>query len=172
MNKGSLITGIILIALGGLILSDNLGLINFDWEDLIFEIGDLWPWLLIGGGALFWVGWMRNRSQYGMLLPGTILVTYGILFWYCQQFGWWHMGEYNLWAFFILGPGLGFLAMYFLGSKDNGYLVPATILLAIGGISLSGPYNWRLFWPVILILIGIRLLFKNRGKGDGASAAG
>jgi hypothetical protein len=97
-------------------------------------------------------------------MPGTILLIYGLLFWYNIQYGWWHMGASNLWAFFLIGPGLGFLMMYLLGKRDSGLLVPASILIGLGIIFLAGWSNVSLLWPIILIAIGIRLILKHRGR--------
>jgi hypothetical protein len=163
MNTKSLLIGIILIALGALILADNLNLITIYWEDA-WDFWYLWPWLLIIGGVLFWLGWFKNRDEIGLLMPGTILLIYGLLFWYNIQYGWWHMGAHNLWAFFLIGPGLGFLMMYLLGKKERGLLVPAGILIGLGIIFLSGWSNLSLLWPIILIVVGIRLLLKYREK--------
>lgn len=160
MERKSFITGIILIGLGVLFLADNFDWISFRWANL-------WPFLLIIGGILFWLAWFGNRREYGLLMPGTILIVYGLLFWYCTAYGWWHMGEDNLWAFFMIGPGLGFVFMYLLGNKERGLLVPAGILIGIGSIFLSGPHNLRLVWPLALIAIGVYLLFKHRREQSG-----
>lgn len=159
MNSKSFLPGIILIALGAFILADNLNLINIYWYDL-WDFGYLWPWLLVLGGAFFWVSWLRNREEQGLLVPGTILLVYGLVFWYCTRYGWWLMGEYNLWAFFMIGPGLGFLMMFLLGKHDKGHLVPAGILIGLGVIFLAGWNNLSLLWPLILIAIGLRMIFK------------
>jgi hypothetical protein len=163
MNSRSFIVGIILIAVGALLIADNLGWIWIRWEDF-WEFWYLWPWLMIIGGALFWIGWFKNRQEIGLLMPGTILLVYGLLFWYNVQYGWWHMGASNLWAFFLIGPGLGFLIMYLLGKRDRGLLVPAGILIVLGVIFLTGWSNISLLWPIILIVIGIRLILKHREK--------
>ena len=105
-------------------------------------------------------------------MPGTILLVYGLLFWYCMEFGWWHMGEDRLWALFIMAPGLGFLAMYALGKQDKGFLVPAIILIGLGVIFMGGSYFWEIFWPVVFILVGVWLLMKGRKKSDENVAGG
>ena len=107
--------------------------------------------------------WLKNREDISQLLPGTILLVYGGMFMYLSLFDtWWMMSEYNLWALFIAGPGLGYLAMYILGSREKGHLTTAGILLLISALFLAGVRNWRLLWPIVLILIGLRLLLKSR----------
>ncbi len=163
MDRKSLITGILFIGIGVLLLADNLDFIRVEWQYFFEDFFQLWPVLMMAGGAGFWLNWLRNRENVGQLLPGTILLTYGSLFLYLSLTGeWWQMGEYNLWSLFIAGPGLGFLAMYLFGKQDRGQLVTAGILLAISALFFAGVNNFRLIWPVILIIIGIRLIFKNR----------
>lgn len=159
MERRSFVIGIILVGLGALLLARNFNLINIYWEDLE-QYWRLWPWLLVIGGALFWLGWAKNRQETGLLMPGTILLVYGLLFWYSGEYGWRQMGDYNLWAFFLIGPGLGFLMMYLLGRRDRGHLIPAAILLGLGILFLAGWNRMEIIWPIILILIGLRLVWK------------
>lgn len=155
INTKSLVTGIILIALGIILLGDNLGLFYVSMDTF-------WPWFMIAGGALFLVGWMSNREKYGLLMPATILLVYGFLFLYTSYDRWWRMED--LWPFFLIGPGLGFLLMYQLGTKERGLLVPASILLGLGIIFLIGEGTGRFFLPLLLIFIGILLLLKSKRK--------
>ncbi len=171
MEKKSLVPGIILIAIGLLFLADNLNFIWIDWEDIWYDFWSLWPLAILVGGVLFWLGWFKNRDDYGLLMPGTIMIVYGLLFWYCMEFGWWHMGDDHLWSFFIIGPGLGFLAMYALGKQEKGFLVSGLILALIGGIFLIGTYFWDFIIPALLILIGVRLLMKGKKRADMADGA-
>lgn len=157
VNTKPLIAGIILIAIGLVILADNLGIFFLSWDTF-------WPWFMVIGGVMFFLGWMNDREKYGLLMPASILLVYGFLFLYSAYDGWWRMDE--LWPFFLIGPGIGFLLMYFLGKKENGLLVPATILLGLGSVFLIGSGTPRFFWPILLILLGILLLFKSRGKQE------
>ena len=115
MNRTSLFLGFLLIAAGALLLADNFGYLDYDW----YRLWHYWPLLLIAGGVLFWLGWLGNRKEHGLLLPGTILIVYGALFWYNVTTGWWHME--HLWPFFMIGPGLGFFAMYLFGDCLDGW---------------------------------------------------
>jgi hypothetical protein len=149
----SLVWGVLLIIIGFLFLGNNLDLFDFDWEDL-------WPSIMIIGGILFWIGWLANRKEYGLLMPGTILLVYGLMFQYSAINGWYYMDE--LWPGFLLGPGLGFLFMYFLGPREKGLLIPAGILILLSFLFWTGRDVSRFFWPVLIIAVGVYLLIKAR----------
>ncbi len=153
MNKEtkSLIWGIILILIGFLFLGNNLNWFRVEWRDM-------WPLVMIIGGILFWMGWIVNRKEYGLLMPGTILLAYGLLFQYCVFNGWYWMDE--LWPVFLLGPGLGFFFMYIFGHREAGLLVPGSILTGLAVLFWIGQDMWRFFWPLLLIGIGVYLLLK------------
>jgi hypothetical protein len=148
-ETGSLIWGIILIIIGFLFLGNNL-----NWFS--FGLDELWPSLIILGGLFFWFGWLTNRSEFGLLMPGSILVIYGAMFQYSALYGWYYMDI--LWPGFLLGPGLGFLFMYLLGNREKGLLFPASILIVLSVIFWIGKNSW----PLVLIVLGIFLLFKDR----------
>lgn len=151
VNTKSLLAGIILIVVGLVILGNNLELFHIS-----FRI--IWPWFLIIGGALFLIGWMADRANYGLLMPASILLIYGFVFLYGAYGEWGGMG--SLWPFFLIGPGVGFLLMYFFGKKEEGLLVPAGILLGLGLIFLIGKGTMKFFWPILLIVVGLLLLVK------------
>ncbi len=156
-RDNSLIWGIILIGVGLLFLARNLGWLYVDWETI-------WPLFLIGGGILFYLRWLTNRKDVPILMPATILVTYGLLFEYCALYGWYYMEE--LWPVFLLGPGVGFYLMYFLGERDRGSFVAGTVLTVLAILFWAGMPPFRFFWPLALILIGIGLLFKARRQAQ------
>ena len=157
IDTKSFAIGLILVALGALLLAENLNYIRLSWDTF-------WPWLLICGGIVFCLAWFQDRTQNGLLIPGVTFLVYGILFWYCANYGWWRMGHDNLWSFFLIGPGLGFFAMYFLGAKERALLLPAGIMTGLGLVFWSGPENLRLVWPVALILVGLQLVLRNRNR--------
>ena len=153
MNKEtkSLIWGIILILIGFLFLGNNLNWFRLEWSDV-------WPLFMIVGGLLFWLGWMVNRKETGLLMPGTILLAYGFIFQYCVLYGWYWMDE--LWPVFLLGPGLGFFFMYLLGQREKELLIPGSILTGLAILFWIGRDMWRFFWPLLFIGVGIYLLLK------------
>ncbi len=159
MNRESrpLIWGILFIIIGFIFLGRNLDWFYFNWQDL-------WPSLLIAGGVFFWIGWLFNRKEFGLLMPGTILLVYGLMFQYSALYSWYSMDD--LWPGFLLGPGLGFLFMYLLGNREKGLLIPAFILIGLAGLFWMGQDTFRYFWPIILIAVGLYLLVKSRRQKD------
>lgn len=155
MKVSDFIIGLGLIILGAIFLFENFGYIEFDFQVM-------WPLLLILGGLSFWIGYFRSRQDYGLLMPGTILIVYGLMFWFCAIEGWWNL-EY-LWPGFMLAPGLGFVFMYLFGRKEKGLLIPAGILIGMSAIFAFRYTTVLRFWPVVLIGIGIYLIYKHSDK--------
>ena len=75
MKTSDLIIGLGLVVLGFIFLSENFGFIKFDFRDI-------WPLIIVLGGLGFWFGFLKDRNNYGLIMPGTILIIYGLLFWY------------------------------------------------------------------------------------------
>ncbi|RPH37952.1 hypothetical protein EHM92_01365 [bacterium] len=141
--------GIILIVLGVLFLIANFADVH---------LGSFWPIFVLGLGVAFIIMFFRDRNNYGVLMPGTILTVIGILFFACTFYGWDQM-EY-LWPFFIIAPGLGFLMIYLFGKQERGLLIPAGILTGLGLVFLLGVNDSEYLWPGMLILVGILFLIK------------
>ena len=152
--KKSLFPGLALIVLGIVFLLPNF---------TSLRPHDLWPTFVLGTGIFFLISYLSDRSNYGLLMPATILTVIGLMFFYCVFEGW-YMMRY-IWPLFIVGPGLGFLLMYQFGKKEKGLLIPGGILTGIGALFLIGFSDSEYLLPVILIGIGIVLLFQTRGRG-------
>jgi hypothetical protein len=152
MNK-SVITGIALITIGAIFLLPN-------FTELTLR--DLWPILMLGPGVLFFIGFSADRRNYGLLMPGSILTTYGLLFLFNSIVGWQMMEV--LWPTFMLGPALGFLLMYFLGKKEMGLLVPGIVFGILTLTFFLHNTGFASFWPVLIIIAGIILIIKSRKK--------
>jgi hypothetical protein len=146
-RKGNFIWGLLLIGMGIIFLIGNMSRIGME---------SLWPVFPLVVGLAFWVGYFHDRKNYGLLMPGSILVVVSLLFFYCNFMGWWHMEI--LWPVFILAPAVGFVAMYFGGPKDQGLLVPAGILSAVGLIFLFISTGFEDYWPLFLIVAGVVLI--------------
>ncbi len=150
-QKRGLLLGIGLIALG----------IVFLIAQLVGGIGDALILLLVGGGFIFAY---LSRNQYGLLIPGGILVGLGIgtlLERMLSPFA----------EFETLGLGLGFLLIYLIDLLRQGHtswwpLAPGTVLILVGLVEGSPQFQeWlTVGWPAILILIGLLLLIRTLSK--------
>ena len=148
-RKSQLTWGIFLILLGVVFLLGNISRVGMD---------TLWPIFPLAVGLMFFIGYFHDRKNYGLLMPGSILVVVGLLFFYCNFAGWWRME--TLWPVFILAPAVGFVAMHWGGAKEWGIsmLIPAGILGGIAVIFLFLSTGVGDYWPVFLILAGILLI--------------
>jgi len=155
-NRSSIIWGLIFIVIGMLTLLDRLDIIRLSWNLV-------WPIFILGIGIIFHILYLFSNSRdAGVLVPGGIFVTYGILFYICVLFGWRWMSV--LWPLFILGPGIGLFELYLFGNHDKGLLIPVTILSVIGGLLLANNLSdlgMTLIFPLFLIIIGVIVIVSN-----------
>ena len=152
MKTSDFITGLVLVCLGIIFLADNLDYIELDFNYF-------WPLLIILGGIAFGLGYIKNKNNYGMLMPATILIVFGLLFLYCLIKGWENMS--TLWPVFLIGPGMGFYFMYQFGVKEKGLLIPAAILVGLGLLFILSLDHILKYWPLILIAVGAYLIYKH-----------
>ncbi len=152
MKTSDFVLGIVLVCLGLIFLADNLDYITLDFPSI-------WPGLLILAGLAFAIGYVKNKKNYGLLLPATILLVFGLLFLYCSIAGWESMNA--LWPVFLIGPGLGFYFMYQFGDKEKGLLIPAAILVGMGLLFILDLNHVLKYWSLILIAVGAYLIYKH-----------
>ena len=161
MKKINYLFGFLLLFIGVLLILSNFGVIEIIWEDL-------WPLFLLIPGILFELSYFIYRNDAGLLVPGGILSTYGLLFSINVIYGW-HLME-NLWPIFPLGVAIGLFQLYLFGGREKGLLIPVGIL---GAISLFFLINnllfvdFRFLAGILLVLIGIWVIFKKAKSSDG-----
>lgn len=157
-KENRFVEGISLILLGLFFLAIQKGL--FRWNQI-------WQFALIIPGLAFFISYLKDRKNYSVLMPGTILTTLGIYFLFMEEYGWYHMEEF--WPIFILAPGVGFFMMFFASGMKKDFWIPGTILVMIAGIFFVEAWNFLEYWPIIIILVGVYLVyagFKKREKDD------
>ena len=159
-NRGALIFGLILIAIGSMSLLSSIGIISISW-------GQVWPLVILLAGLLFELSFFVNGcKEPGLLMPGGVLLTYGILFYYCSANGYSWMGK--LWPLFLLGPAVGLFQVYIFGTREKGLLVPGGILGGLSLIFLLSNFTTldigSLLFPVILIIVGFVILINGGRK--------
>lgn len=161
MKKINYLFGIFLLLIGVLLILANFGVVEIAW-------GNLWPLFLLIPGIFFELSYFIYRKDAGLLVPGGILTTYGLLFSVNVIFGW-HLMD-NLWPVFPLGVAIGLFQLYLFGGREKGLLIPVGIL---GAISLFFLINnlifvdFRLLVGVLLVLIGIWVIFKKTKTNNG-----
>ena len=166
-SPGRIIGGITLIFLGMFFLLEQM--------DIIPEIGNLWPIFMILFGFALLAGYFFKRDNSGILFVGSLVSLNGFffMFWNLDYIGRYDMGE--LWPIFILIPGVSFILMALVSKEEKKALIPGVILIVISIIFLLntiGDVDIDIlrfifkFWPIILVLIGIKLLLQYRKSNN------
>ena len=116
-----------------------------------------------------------NQKQSSNLWIGLIFIFGGVAV-LLNQLGLLPF-ELNWWALFIMLPAAGFLSGAYnrFRANDNLFTMdaafPAMIGLFLVALSFSllvgaaWNINWSLFWPVIIILIGLGMIFGRSRRG-------
>ena len=161
MKKINYLFGLFLLFIGVLLILANFGVIEIVWDNL-------WPLFLLIPGIVFELSYFIYRKDAGLLVPGGILITYGLLFLVNVIFGW-HLME-DLWPIFPLGVAMGLFQLFLFGGREKGLLIPVGIL---GAISLFFLINnllfvdFRLLVGILLVVIGIWIIFKKIRSDNG-----
>jgi hypothetical protein len=158
MKKINYIFGFLLLFIGVILILSNFGVIEVIWENL-------WPLFLLIPGVVFELGYFIYRKDAGLLVPGGILITYGLLFLVDANYGG-RLMEY-LWPIFPLGVAIGLLQLYLFGRREKGLLIPIGILGAISIFFLINNLffiDFGLLAGILLVIIGIWIIFKKTIK--------
>jgi hypothetical protein len=153
--SGKLASGMILITIG-------LGLLLFN----AFEIAMYFPLVL---GMVFITAGIATRSA-GFLIPGGIVGGVGLGTLATINSWLYPTGSQESGGVFLLVFSLGWfsialLSKLFTPETHNWALIPGGIMAAIGGLVLMGEQGTSIlmvagkFWPVILVVLGVKALF-------------
>jgi len=159
--KNNILWGFFLLFAGGLLILANFGIIEIAWDNI-------WPLFVLIVGIFFEASYFIYRKEAGLLVPGGILITYGLLFSISAIYGWHLMGD--LWPIYPLGVAIGLFQLYLFGGRDKGLLVPVGILGAVSLFFLINNFlfvDFRLLVGIILVVIGIGIILKKTKKTDG-----
>ena len=163
-QRSSLAAGVVLILLGGWLLAVRLVPGLERWANFTFT----WPVIviLVGGGLLL-LGLMAGSP--GMAVPACIVAGIGGLLYYQNASGDWASWAYA-WALIPGFVGIGILLAALLegklrseGREGLRLIVISAVLFLIFGSFLGGPAPLGQWWPILLILLGLWLLF-GRGR--------
>lgn len=160
MKRGNTILGFILIALGGLYFYQEL------FNITIFSGAMILPFIVTGVGMTFELGYFIGKKAPGLLVPGGILTTIGVLFFFEVTTGWRFAGY--TWPIYILSVAVGLFQLYLFYGRPKGLLIPVFILTLISGTFLTVfvlqffnyIINISIIIPVALIATGAFLVLR------------
>ncbi len=159
-RRSALIGGALLIAIGVLTLLAQLGILEN--LDVLFL-----PIL----GALFLI-WGLSTRTFGLVIPGGVLGGIGLGIWLLRG----PLADaaepvQGAGFMFAFAAGWGLIALLSRITADTPQwwpLIPGGIMAAIGGLLLAGETGTRIlelsgyFWPVLLIVLGLWILWRRR----------
>ena len=174
-NYGALVVGVVLICMGALTLFEKVFSGAKFW-------GFLWPLIIIGFGAMFFIVMFLTEKTFAWLaIPGSIIVTNGLMLFLQNITGRWETWSYS-WTVILMSVGVGIFIMgAWQGDESrrrSGLKVikVGVILFIIFGsffeilFSLGAPSSLRDYiFPIALILLGIYLVVKRSGRNSSPS---
>lgn len=158
MDKRNIFLGTALILIGSLLFANQF------WGFDFFTMKYFWPLFILIPGLVFEAGFFMSGRNAGLLVPGGILTTIGLLFFF-EVFTHWNFAEYT-WPIYIFSVVVGLAQLYIFGSRQRGLLVPIFILTLIAAVSLFMMIfgriltwlNYSTIIPIILVLAGVYIL--------------
>ena len=160
-RRSNLVVGTLLLLVGGWFLALQFvpGLkdfINVDYE---------WPLLIIATGAVFLLFAILARAP-GLAVPAAIIAGIGGLLYYQNNTGDWDSWAYA-WTLIPGFVGIGVLLSNLLegrfmrGLREGlSLIIFSLILFGFFGAFLGGPAILSTYWPVLLIILGIRIMMR------------
>jgi hypothetical protein len=167
-KQSSIVIGLVLILAGLLFLL----LQAFPEVAARFDLAGQWPLIMVGIGALFLIGAIVGSPP--LAVPGAIIGGIGLLLYFQNA-----TGNWDTWAYaWTLIPGFAGLGIMFMGLLDGSQreqigrgfrllLISLALFLVFGGF--FGALGQ--FWPLLLILAGVFILFRGRSHRKEKPAA-
>jgi hypothetical protein len=160
----SMVWGTVLLLAGLVLTLGQLRIIDLSGDMTV-------PILLLAVSVVFHLYYFLSSGRNeGLLVPGGIMLVYGLLFLSVAKF---NCSMNQMWPLFILGPALGLFELYVFSKGTKGSMVPVFILTVIGGgFLLMNFYNmsFAIIIAIVLIVLGVTLMvnafFKSSHKGE------
>ncbi|MDQ1350367.1 MAG: hypothetical protein QG657_668 [Acidobacteriota bacterium] len=149
-NFGVLVLGSILVGVGVLMLAANI----------IPHLGmaKLWPLFMLIPVAILIAVFIQDKTKLSAVIFPVILLLF-----YCGYFLWLNFTTWEYaattWPNFLIGPGLGFLGLYFAARKWE-FLIPAIILLMLAAIFYGAIIENTLIVGILFIAVGLLFILK------------
>lgn len=160
MPKSNVFLGLLLVFLGIFLFTNNL----FHWN--LFRMENFWPIFILIPGLLFEWSYFNTTKNPGLLVPGGILTSIGLLFFFEILTGW-QFSAYT-WPVYPLSVALGLFQLYLFSGRPKALLIPVFILSTVSIVSFSILFlqalhtwiNFGLLAPIALILVGLFIIFR------------
>ncbi|WP_040948404.1 hypothetical protein [Gorillibacterium massiliense] len=158
MKRNNVSIGIVLVVVALILILGKLGVFAF-----LAKL--FWPVLILAVGLILHFLYTRRTLPDVVLVPGGVLVVYGLLFLYCNIFGWGSLRV--LWPGFLFGIAVGLYewATYGKGSAPRSVYSSAFILGIVSVLLfVLALFRTNIYILALLILIvGVFfLLWKRR----------
>jgi len=162
-NVGALIAGALLIGFG------LLSLVGRVFRDL--DWGFLWPFIVIGFGALFFVAmFAAGKNGAAFAIPGSIIGGIGLVLLFQNLTQHWESMSY-FWTLIILFVGLGIYIMgWYAGDDSQKQSGKRVIRVGVIMFVIFGTFFEMIFssfsnivFPVLLIVLGGYLVLSRSG---------
>lgn len=151
--------GVILLIVGSVMLLNNTNIIQFNMELL-------WPLFMIIPGVMFHVSYFdgRHRNNPTVLVPGAILVIYGVHFLLCILTDW-RFSDIT-WPIYPLGVGIGFYELYYFGGRKSQHRCTAISVISISILALIISVfhlglSFQYIFPAALIATGFVIICRS-----------
>lgn len=107
----------------------------------------------------------EDRRERRSWIPGIVLIALGLIFLFDNAFG---VELDNWWALFILIPAVANLNRAWQRYRRAGRWTSSARSALTGGLLISTvaliflfDLSWNLFWPTLLIVLGVGILLRN-----------
>lgn len=149
------------IVWGGLFIAIGLLLFANVFFDLSFlSMRFMWPLFILIPGLFFEAAYFTNRKDPGLLVPGGILITIALLFFFEIMTGW-RFAAYT-WPVYILAVVVGLTQFSFAIGHPKGLVVAIAVLLIVAvtamvSITLRVAFRilpYKVILPLAFIAIG------------------
>lgn len=169
------LSGIILVALGGLALLHTTILPLLGWE---YGLWRFWPLFVSAVGLAFVATpflFMDRRGLKTFFIPGLPILVVSMLLLWGSIFNAWGIWDY-FWPMVIVGLALGFFATAVF-MRNIWFMIPA-IIIGVNGLifqfcAITGLWDlWAILWTAEPLSVGLALIVASAGKRPKLMKAG